>query len=147
MKFVVGLALIEALFALSWNLLFNYTGIASFGHAAFFAVGAYLVGIAQRYGWPVAVRGNSSARSLAGASCPGRRGIALRRATGIHFAILTLAVAEVVRMVISYSAYVGRDEGLAGIPRPVIDLGVTTVPAIGHRLLLAHSRRRPVVSR
>ncbi|MET0429824.1 MAG: branched-chain amino acid ABC transporter permease, partial [Microvirga sp.] len=127
-KFVVGLAIIEALFALSWNLLFNYTGIASFGHAAFFAVGAYLVGIAQRYGWPVPFAAQLLGAFLAGgimALVIG--GIALRRATGIHFAILTLAVAEVVRMLIGYSAFVGRDEGLAGIPRPVIDLGVTTL--------------------
>jgi len=127
-KFIVGLAIIEALFALSWNLLFNYTGIASFGHAAFFAVGAYLVGIGQRHGWPVPFPAQLLGAFLAGsvmALVIG--GIALRRATGIHFAILTLAVAEVVRMLISYSAYVGRDEGLAGIPRPVIDFGVTTL--------------------
>jgi branched-chain amino acid transport system permease protein len=127
-KFVVGLAIIEALFALSWNVLFNYTGIASFGHAAFFAVGAYLVGLAQRHGWPVPFPMQLLAAMLTGGVMALLIGwIALKRASGIHFAILTLAIAEVVRMLISYSAALGRDEGLAGIPRPVIDLGIATL--------------------
>jgi branched-chain amino acid transport system permease protein len=123
--FVIGLALIEALFALSWNLLFTYSGIASFGHAAFFAIGAYLVGCAQRYGWPMAFPVQLAAAFLLGGACAGALGAsALRRVSGIHFAILTLAVAEVVRTVISYTSALGRDEGLAGIPRPVLHLGL-----------------------
>lgn len=47
--FLAGLTLIEAVFALSWNLLFGYTGLASFGHAAFFAIGAYLTGAFLRH--------------------------------------------------------------------------------------------------
>jgi branched-chain amino acid transport system permease protein len=124
--FVIGLALIEALFALSWNLLFTYSGIASFGHAAFFAIGAYLVGCAQRYGWPLAFPVQLlAAFALAGAAAAGLGAAALRRVSGIHFAILTLAVAEVVRTIISYTSALGRDEGLAGIPRPILRLGFT----------------------
>jgi branched-chain amino acid transport system permease protein len=127
-KFIVGLAIIEAVFALSWNLLFNYTGIASFGHAAFFAAGAYLVGMAQRYGWHLPFAAQLlSAFLIGGVMAFVIGGVALKRATGIHFAILTLAVAEVVRMLISYTDYVGRDEGLAGIPRPVINFGFATL--------------------
>jgi ABC-type branched-subunit amino acid transport system permease subunit len=43
--FVAGIALTSALFALSWNLLFGYAGIASFGHAAFFSIGAYFTAV------------------------------------------------------------------------------------------------------
>lgn len=126
--FIVGLALIEAVFALSWNLLFNYTGIASFGHAAFFAIGAYFVACAQRYGWPLAFPVQLlSAFLVGGAMAFVIGGIALRRASGIHFAILTLAIAEVVRMIIGYTSYVGRDEGLGGIPRPIVELGFATL--------------------
>ena len=46
--FLAGLALIEIVFALAWNLLFGFTGLASFGHAAFFAIGAYLTGYALK---------------------------------------------------------------------------------------------------
>jgi branched-chain amino acid transport system permease protein len=127
--FVVGLALIQALFALSWNLLFTYSGIASFGHAAFFAAGAYLVGCAQRYGWPIGFPLQLVAAFVLGGSAAFALGAAaLRRVSGIHFAILTLAVAEVVRTIISYTSVLGRDEGLAGIPRPIVHLGVFDLP-------------------
>jgi branched-chain amino acid transport system permease protein len=127
--FVIGLALIEALFALSWNLLFTYSGIASFGHAAFFAMGAYLVGCAQRYGWPLAFPVQLlAAFALAGVMAGLLGAAALRRVSGISFAILTLAVAEVVRTIISYTSALGRDEGLAGIPRPVLNLLIADVP-------------------
>lgn len=126
--FIVGLAIIEAVFALSWNLLFNYTGIASFGHAAFFAIGAYFVGCAQRYGWPIDFFGQLIVVFLLGGTTSFIIGaIALKRASGIHFAILTLAIAEVVRMVIGYVDYFGRDEGLGGIPRPSVNLGIASL--------------------
>ncbi|MDP3135736.1 MAG: hypothetical protein Q8N17_05305, partial [Burkholderiaceae bacterium] len=52
--FVFGILLIDALFALSWNLLFGYAGLAAFGHAAFFAIGAYLAGVVLKEApqWP-----------------------------------------------------------------------------------------------
>lgn len=126
--FVVGLAIIEGLFALSWNLLFTYSGIASFGHAAFFAAGAYLVACVQRYGWPIGFPVQLiGAFALGGGAAFMLGAAALRRVSGIHFAILTLAVAEVVRTVISYTTVLGRDEGIAGIPRPVLRLGFADV--------------------
>ena len=126
--FILGLAMIEAVFALSWNLLFNYTGIASFGHAAFFTLGAYFVACAQRYGWDVTFPLQLLvAFALGGGAAFAIGAVALKRASGIHLAILTLAIAEVVRMVIGYIDYVGRDDGLGGIPRPVVNLGLATL--------------------
>ncbi len=82
--FVIGLALVEGLFALSWNLLFTYTGIASFGHAAFFAAGAYFVGCAQRYGWPLGFPVQLLlGAALAGAAAFALGAAALRRVSGI----------------------------------------------------------------
>ena len=126
--FVAGLALIEAVFALSWNLLFNYTGIASFGHAAFFAIGAYVVAVAQRHGWnmPFLLQ-QGVAFALGGALAFAVGAVALKRASGIHLAILTLAVAEVLRMLIGYSTYLGREDGISGIPRPVLDFGFMSI--------------------
>ena len=42
--FVIGMSVIQGAFALTWNLLYGYMGLATFGHAAFYALGAYPVG-------------------------------------------------------------------------------------------------------
>jgi branched-chain amino acid transport system permease protein len=126
--FLAGLTLIEAVFALSWNLLFGYTGVASFGHAAFFAIGAYLTGAFLRHGTGVPFLLLLVFAALAGAFVAWLVGlVALRRTAGIQFAILTLALSEILRICIGYSDTLGRDDGLAGIPRPKIDLGLFTI--------------------
>tara|TARA_R110001606_G_scaffold13274_7_gene57922 strand:+ start:7723 stop:9663 length:1941 start_codon:yes stop_codon:yes gene_type:complete len=117
--YVAGSAIVYGLFALSWNILFGYTGLASFGHSAFFAIGAYFTGVLLR-DWPqipfllvllgCAVFGAVVA-CLVGA-------LALRRLAGIFLAVLTIALAEVTRLLISYSDFLGREDGLVGIPRP-----------------------------
>jgi len=122
--FIAGLTLIEAVFALSWNLLFGFAGLATFGHAAFFAVGAYLVGFALKsaLGVPfpllllMAAALGAAAALLVGS-------IAIRRTAGIAMAILTLAVSELVRLTIIRTHALGRDDGLSAIPRPSIDFG------------------------
>lgn len=122
--FVVGLGLISVVFSMSWNLMFGFGGLASFGHAAFFAIGAYLSAYALKY-----VPGASFGFILAGAFVLGGLvaapvGIlALRRATGVQLAILTLALAEVLRVLISYAPNLGRDEGLSAVSRPSIGFG------------------------
>ncbi|MFA5664558.1 branched-chain amino acid ABC transporter permease [Castellaniella sp.] len=122
--FLAGLVIIETIFALSWNLLFGYTGLASFGHAAFFAMGAYLTGLALRTALGVPFLLLIVASGILGAVVAAIASLVLlRRTTGIHLAILTLALAEVLRIIISYSTTLGREDGLASIPRPSIDLG------------------------
>jgi branched-chain amino acid transport system permease protein len=119
LMFVIGLTLAGTVFALSWNLLFGYAGIATFGHAAFFAIGAYLVGYLLKsvpgIPFPVmllfAVVVGATIAALVGL-------IALRRASGIALAILTLALSEILRMLIGYAEFLGSEDGLAGIPRP-----------------------------
>lgn len=130
--FLAGLVLVEAIFALSWNLLFGFTGLASFGHAAFFAIGAYLTGYGLKVGlglpFPVLIL----ASGVLGAIAAAATGLVLlRRTTGIHLAIFTLALAEVLRIVISYSTALGREDGLASIPKPRIELGFATVDLTG----------------
>ena len=122
--FLVGLALIEALFALSWNLLFGYVGLANFGAAAFYAIGAYLVGAALRGGWPIPFLVDLLAAAAAGGGVALLVGVvALRRTTGINLAVLTLALAEILQILVGRSDMLGRDDGLSGIPRPVIRAG------------------------
>ena len=121
--FLAGIALTSALFALSWNLLFGTTGLATFGHAAFFAIGAYSCGVLLKM-----TGGTSFLPILAAATVGGALvaalvvAVAIGRATGIALAILTLALSEILRMYISGSELLGRDEGLSGIPRPKLDL-------------------------
>ncbi|HWK64557.1 MAG TPA: branched-chain amino acid ABC transporter permease [Rhizobiaceae bacterium] len=126
--FLAGLALIEIVFALAWNLLFGFTGLASFGHAAFFAIGAYLTGYVLKTAFGVPFLLLILASGVAGALVAAVIGLVLlRRTTGIHLAIFTLALAEVLRLFIGYSTALGREDGLASIPRPMLELGLATI--------------------
>lgn len=126
--FLAGFAMIEIVFALSWNMLFSYAGLVSFGHAAFFGVGAYASAAALRYGYEVnfllvilicAALGAVTAFLVAI--------VVLRRASGIQFAVLTLALGQLVVVLLGYSSYFGHDEGLSAIPRPSMDFGLFVV--------------------
>ena len=131
--FLAGLTAINALFALCWFFLFHYAGVVSFGHAAFFALGAYGTGyILKTYTWMpfLAVLG---VVVLAGAALAAVVGvIALRRASGIYLAILTMALAEIFHLVVTSSTALGRDDGLPAIPRPTLDLGIAELPLTGN---------------
>jgi branched-chain amino acid transport system permease protein len=126
--FIAGLAMIEIVFSLSWNLLFSYVGLVSFGHAAFFGVGAYTAAVALKYGYDIhfllvllmgVVLGAISAFLVAI--------VVLRRASGIQFSVLTLALSQLVVTLIGYSDFLGHDEGLAALARPQIDLGLFVI--------------------
>lgn len=119
--FIAGVILIEALFCLSWNLLFGFVGLATFGHAAFFALGAYLVGAGLRmYPDVPFLMLLVSAVLLGAVSAIAVGSIALRRTGGLQLAILTLAMSEVLYIVINNTHFLGGADGLAGIPRPSI---------------------------
>lgn len=142
--FLAGIALTEIIFALSWNMLFSYAGLASFGHAAFFGVGAYTAAVCLKYDYGLhfllvlllgTVLGGIAAFVVAI--------IVLRRASGIQLAILTLALSQLVVTLIGYSAFLGRDEGIPSIPRPVMEFGLFTVdmrdPVQGYYFILVMS--------
>jgi len=121
---LASMVLIGAVFAMSWNLMFGFGGIATFGHAAFYGIGAYLSGyLLKNYaGVPfelVLLAAFALSTVLAGITGI----VAIRRANGVQLAILTLALAEVARILISYTPGLGRDEGLSAVPRPSIGWG------------------------
>lgn len=117
--FLVGLMLIQALFALSWALLFARTGLLVFGHAGFFALGAYTVGYLLKADLGIPFLVLLLLGILVAAAVAILLGIlVVERASGVAFAILTLALSEILRTLISYSDALGRDDGMAGIPRP-----------------------------
>jgi branched-chain amino acid transport system permease protein len=114
--------LIFGLFAVGFNLLFGYTGLLSFGHAAFLGVGGYLTGIAMVHGgWPwwLAVAAGVASAAATGVVI----GYLAIRTRGIYFSMVTLALAQIVYYAF-YKAerWTGGENGLRGIQVPVIEL-------------------------
>lgn len=104
------------IFACAYNLLLGYTGLMSFGHAAFFGMGAYLCGYsATHLGLPFELA------VLAGTGFAGLLGlvfgwIAIRR-TGLYFAMITLALAQMVYFVAMQAPFTGGENGIQAVPR------------------------------
>lgn len=122
--YVASLVLIGTVFAMSWNLMFGFGGLATFGHAAFFAIGGYLSAYVLKADPQASFVLILMAAFMLGGLVAGLVGVvAIRRANGVQLAILTLALAEVLRVLISYSVRLGRDEGLSAVPRPTLGLG------------------------
>lgn len=121
--FIAGMIWINAVFGLSFNLLFGLSGVLSFGQAMFFAAGAYATAVlTQQFALPFVAALLLS--GLIGALLAAMVGVvALRRSEGVYFAILTLAFAELVHLLIANTAVLGRNDGLAGLPRPALGLG------------------------
>jgi branched-chain amino acid transport system permease protein len=105
-----------AMFACAFNLLLGYSKMLSFGHAAYFGSSAYITG------WLVSVHGwGTLAGILAGVAVAMLLGlvigaIAVRR-QGIYFAMITLALAQLVFFVCLQADFTGGENGLQGIPR------------------------------
>ena len=114
--------LIFGLYAVGFNLLFGYTGMLSFGHAAFLGVGGYLAGISVVHGgWPwwAAIVAGVAAACVAGLVI----GFLAIRTRGIYFSMVTLALAQIVYYVF-YKAegWTGGENGLRGVRVERIDL-------------------------
>ncbi|MEO8938441.1 MAG: branched-chain amino acid ABC transporter permease [Burkholderiaceae bacterium] len=114
--------LIFGLYAVGFNLLFGYTGMLSFGHAAFLGTGSYLCGIAiVTFGlpWWIAIVVGVAASTLIGVVM----GWLAIRTRGIYFSMVTLALAQIVYYAF-YKAerWTGGENGLRGITVNDIDL-------------------------
>ncbi len=121
---------ILALFALSLNLLLGYTGLVSFGHAAYFGIGAYTSAIAMKtLGLPFAV-GFPAAGIMAGAFAL-VFGFFCVRLTKIYFAMLTLAFAQIVWAIcFKWNGVTGGEQGMPNVPYP--ELGwIGAIPGFG----------------
>jgi branched-chain amino acid transport system permease protein len=109
-------ALCYAIFACAFNLLLGYTGLLSFGHAAYLGAAAYFTGwLVRSAGWPPELG------VLAGTLGAGLLGlvvgaIAIRR-QGIYFAMITLALAQMIYFVWLQAPFTGGEDGLQGVPR------------------------------
>jgi branched-chain amino acid transport system permease protein len=115
-------ALIYAILAMSLDLLLGYTGLASLGHAAYFGIGAYSVGVlTTQHGanfWVALAAGLALALVVAGIF-----GLVALRATGVYFLMITLALGMVAwGLAHRWVSMTQGDNGISGIPRP--DLGL-----------------------
>lgn len=105
-----------ALFACAFNLLLGYTGLLSFGHAAFFGGAAYAAGYAVKQ-WGVSPEIGVLAGLLVGGLLGAAVGVLAIRRQGIYFAMVTLALAQIVYFVAVKAPFTGGEDGLQGIPR------------------------------
>ena len=105
-----------ALFACAFNLLIGFTGLLSFGHAAFFGGASYFAGHALKvWGLPTEIG------ILIGTVCAAGLGLiigglAIRR-QGIYFTMITLALAQMLFFVFLQAPFTGGEDGLQSIPR------------------------------
>jgi branched-chain amino acid transport system permease protein len=112
-------ALCFALFACAFNLLLGFTGLLSFGHAAFFGSAGYAAaysikawGFAPEFGILFAVAVAALLGWVIGS-------LAIRR-QGIYFAMITLALAQMVYFFCLQAKFTGAEDGLQGVPRGVL---------------------------
>jgi branched-chain amino acid transport system permease protein len=121
---------IDALFAVSLNLLVGTTGLVSFGHVAYFGVGAYVCGILMKtYGvpfvlaFPAAGLGAAFFALIAGYFCV--------RLTRIYFAMLTLAFSQIVwAIAYKWNSVTGGDQGIPEVPYPNMHW-MAAIPGLG----------------
>jgi branched-chain amino acid transport system permease protein len=125
----VNRILVWGLFGLGFDILFGYTGLLSFGQSAFYGTGgmvaAYLL---TRAGFPNVVAALFIGM-IAAAVVGGVVGLVALRRTGIYFAMITVAIAEVFYFVEfnPLAAWTGGENGLPGVPTPTFHLGFTTI--------------------
>jgi len=105
-----------ALFACAFNLLIGFTGLLSFGHAAFFGGAGYIAGYALKtMGLPTEL-GLILGTAFAALVGLVMGGLAIRR-QGIYFTMITLALAQMLYFVFLQAPFTGGEDGLQGVPR------------------------------
>ena len=109
-------ALCYAIFACAFNLLLGYTGLLSFGHAAYLGAAAYATGWLVRSGGLTPELGVLAGTGVA-ALCGLAVGLIAIRRQGIYFAMVTLAMAQMIYFVFLQAPFTGGEDGLQGVPR------------------------------
>ena len=121
---------IDALFAVSLNLLLGTTGLVSFGHVAYFGFGAYVCGILMKtyelpfiVAFPAAGLGTALFALVSGYFCV--------RLIKLYFAMLTLAFSQIIwAIAYKWNDVTGGDQGLPEIPFPNLDW-MSSIPGLG----------------
>jgi branched-chain amino acid transport system permease protein len=133
---LITFVLVYGLFAMSLNLLVGYTGLVSFGHAMFFAFGAYGFCLALQAGWGTllallaAVSATGLLACLVGAVCV--------RLHETHFSFITLAMAMLLyNMIEIWAPLTGGDQGLTGMVRQATLFGANLSAGVARYQFIA----------
>ncbi len=105
-----------ALFACAFNLLIGYTGLLSFGHAAFLGIAAYVTGHALKV-WGLPTELGLLVGTFAGAALGLVMGALAIRRSGIYFSMITLALAQMLYFLFLQMPFTGGEDGLQSVPR------------------------------
>jgi branched-chain amino acid transport system permease protein len=125
----VNRILVWGLFGIGFDILFGYTGLLSFGQSALYGTGGFVAAyLLTRAGFPHVVTALVIGM-VAAAGVGYLVGLVALRRTGIYFAMITVAIAEVFYFVEfnPLSDWTGGENGLPGVPTPTIHLGFTTL--------------------
>jgi branched-chain amino acid transport system permease protein len=128
--------LIWGIFAMSLDLLMGFAGMVSFGHSAFFGVGGYVAALALTH-WGASAATGLVLPAAAAALAALVIGYFSIRVSGVYFIMLTLAFSQMFYAVTFQVAWLGAEDGIVGVPRPVllgVDLGK---PAAFHLYIVA----------
>ena len=121
---IAGRVLVMALAAMGLNLLLGYTGVLSFGHAAYFGLGAYGAGLTLKYvaaSTPLAILAGTLLGGIAGTLF----GLLLVRRRGVYFAMVTIAFGQVCFYIAyKWDDFTGGYDGLRGFVRAPLDFGL-----------------------
>lgn len=110
--------LIWMIFALGFNLLLGYTGLPSFGHGAYFGIGAYSFGLVQ-HNFVENVWLGLTAAILVAAIAAALVGLFISHKRGIYFALMTIAFGQIFWFIaVKCHRITGGEDGLLDIPRP-----------------------------
>ena len=112
-------AMCYAIFACAFNLLLGFTGLLSFGHAAYLGAAAYATGwLIRSAGWSTEM--GLLAGLVTGAVLGLAVGLIAIRRQGIYFAMITLAMAQMIYFVCLQAPFTGGEDGLQGVPRGML---------------------------
>jgi branched-chain amino acid transport system permease protein len=121
----VNRILVWGLFGIGFDILFGYTGLLSFGQSALYGTGGFVAAyLLTRAGFPHVISALVIG-TIAAAAVGYLVGLMALRRTGIYFAMITVAIAEVFFFVEfnPLSEWTGGENGLPGVPTPKLDLG------------------------
>ncbi|MCL2427887.1 MAG: branched-chain amino acid ABC transporter permease [Alphaproteobacteria bacterium] len=139
---LAGRVLVLGLVAMSLNFLLGFTGVMSFGHAAYFGLGCYGTGLALKYltlSTPLAIVAGILLGGVAGTLF----GALIVRRRGVYFAMVTIAFSQICYYIAyRWDTLTGGDDGLRGFQRQPIHLGAWTLdiqndPTVFYYVLLA----------
>ena len=121
---LAGRVLVLGLAAMSFNILLGFTGVMSFGHAAYFGLGAYGAGLTLKFlaaSTPLAMLMGV----LLGGGLGALFGLLIVRRRGVYFAMVTIAFGQVFYYIaFQWNSLTGGDDGLRGFSRQPIDFGL-----------------------